>query len=61
MANVEKIHEVKLPDDVLRYSINSITQALNEFEETDNNRDHLRYVKAGLTELLAYLTPNLED
>lgn len=61
MANVEKIHEVKLPDDVLRYSIHCIPQAIICMEETDNNQNELRSIKAGLIELLSFLTEFINE
>lgn len=60
MANLEKIHELKLDDDVLRSSINGISQALLMLESIEVGH-RINSTKAALAELLAHLTPHLED
>ncbi len=60
MANVPKIHELKIEDDVLKSSINAISQALNELE-VNNDQQRVRMITAALVELLGHLTPCLEE
>jgi hypothetical protein len=62
MTKVPKIHELKIEDDVLRSSINSIVQAMSQLEALRGD-DHSKLTNtlAGLTELLSLLTPHLED
>ncbi len=62
MANVEKIHELKIEDDVLKCSINSVVQSMSMLEALrGGDESKLTNTLAGLTELLSHLTPHLEE
>lgn len=61
MTKVEKIHEVKIPDDTLKYGIDAIANALTDLEESGLDQHKLKEIRRGLMELLMCLTPLLHD
>jgi hypothetical protein len=62
MANVPKIHELKIEDEILKCSINSVVQAMSMLEVLrSDDQSKLTNILAGLTELLSHLTPHLEE
>jgi len=58
MAKLQKFYNLKLPDDVLRYSVHYISRALLMLELVENeyNREEIREINSTLTELISYLS-----
>ncbi|HQH15041.1 MAG TPA: hypothetical protein PLH40_07520 [Bacteroidales bacterium] len=61
MTKLKKFYDVKLPNDVLRYSLHYIPKALLilELVENEYNRQEIREINSALIEVLSHLSKPL--